>query len=47
MPPPAFIQAAAELSNKNSSWDILTLVSGARRCWYAVMHAAEQNRMCQ
>jgi hypothetical protein len=41
------IQAAAELSNKASRWDILALVSGPKRRWYAAMHAAEQNRMCQ
>jgi len=41
------LQAAAKLSRKASSWDILTLVSGARRRWYAVMHAAEQKCMCQ
>jgi hypothetical protein len=41
------IQAAAKLSREASSWDILTLVSGARRRWYAVMHAEEQKCMCQ
>jgi hypothetical protein len=41
------IQAAAKPSREASSWDILTLVSRARRCWYSVMHADEQNRMCQ
>ena len=41
------IQAAAKLSREASSWDILTLVSGARRRWYSVMHADEQNCMCQ
>jgi len=41
------IQAAAKLSREASSWDILALVSGARRCWYAVMHAEEQKCMCQ
>jgi len=25
----------------------LALVSGPKRRWYAAMHAAEQNRMCQ
>jgi hypothetical protein len=43
----ADIQAAAKLSREASSWDILTLVSGARRRWYAVMQAEEQNCMCQ
>jgi hypothetical protein len=38
---------SAELSNKTSRWDILPLVSGPKRRWYAAMHAAEQNRMCQ
>jgi len=41
------IQAATKLSPEASSWDILTLVSGARRRWYAVMHAEEQKCMCQ
>ena len=41
------IQAAAMLSREASSSDILTLVSGARRRWYAVMHAEEQKCMCQ
>jgi hypothetical protein len=41
------IQAAAKLSREASSSDILTLVSGARRRWYAVMHAEEQKCMCQ
>jgi hypothetical protein len=41
------IQAAAKLSCEASSWDILALVSGARRRWYAVMHAEEQKCMCQ
>jgi hypothetical protein len=41
------VQAAAKLSREASSWDILTLVSGARRRWYAVMHAEEQKCMCQ
>jgi hypothetical protein len=41
------IQTAAKLSREASSWDILTLVSGARRRWYAVMHAEEQKCMCQ
>jgi hypothetical protein len=40
-------QAAAKLSREASSWDILTLVSGARRCWYPVTHAEEQKCMCQ
>jgi hypothetical protein len=43
----ASIQVAAKLSREASSWDILTLVSGARRRWYSVMHADEQNCMCQ
>jgi len=43
----ARIQAAAKLSREASSWDILALVSGARRRWYAVMHAEEQKCMCQ
>ena len=41
------IQAAAKLSREASSWDILTLVSGARRRWYAVTHAEEQKCVCQ
>jgi hypothetical protein len=41
------IQTAAKLSREASSWDILTLVSGSRRRWYAVMHAEEQKCMCQ
>jgi hypothetical protein len=43
----ARIQAAAKLSREASSWDILALVSGARRHWYAVTHAEEQKCMCQ
>ena len=43
----ARIQAAAKLSREASSWDILALVSGARRRWYAVTHAEEQKCMCQ
>jgi hypothetical protein len=41
------VQAAAKLSPEASSWDILALVSGARRRWYSVMQAEEQKCMCQ
>jgi len=30
-----------------SSASIFACVSGERRCWYALMHAVEQNRMFQ
>jgi len=36
------------VSRRNaSSRHIFTFVSGASRCWYAVMQAEEQNCMCQ
>jgi hypothetical protein len=44
-PDPYCIPAACRISS--SSRHIFTFVSGASRCWYAVMQAEEQNCMCQ